>query len=242
MNNTLVIQIGFTIVLILIAVYVYRIFTSTSSTSLSATGGDLSGVEQKINQILEHQKISGQVSQSAKNAEDSSVNAEEMDRLKSEIYNLRQQLNETEKKVFEMTPAEGAQSDATSMAGVGASSSPEQEEKIKQLNKEVDILKAKLSDYEIIAEDIADLSDLRKENEDLRKKLEGSNSDNLVNKNLNNEGGKASTAEPQMSQSDSQIVTEEVTAEVATADNILPDLTFDEPALGDIKSDPKEET
>lgn len=175
MHNTLVIQVGFTIVLLLIAVYVYRIFTgSATSSGTSLAGGDFSSVEKKLNQLIEQQKSRGQVAgatQSEQTVDENSTSAEEVDRLKSEIYNLRQQLNESEKKVFDMK--EGASAEPATGASTNVSErSAEDLVKIEELNKEVSLLKTKLSDYEIIAEDISDLSDLRKENEELRKKIE----------------------------------------------------------------------
>lgn len=176
-NNTQIIQIVFTILLVLLSIYVYRIFTSSPQpTNFSgSSSGDIGQVEQKLNQILEHQKISGQVSTIGSGQSAAVATDEELDRLKSEIYNLRQQLNESEKKVFELTPGDNASSavDGESSAEVAATVSlPEDLVKIKEMNKEIDVLKAKLSDYEIIAEDISDLSDLREENKSLKEKLE----------------------------------------------------------------------
>lgn len=208
-HNTLVIQIGFTIVLLLIASYVYRLFTTSSPTSTGDFSGNLSGVEQKINQILENQKISGKMGDSARQSEGLVTSVEEVDQLKSEIYNLRQQLNESEKKIFEMAPASSAApADVAVPASENNTLIAEKVARIEELNKEVDVLKAKLSDYEIIAEDISDLSDLRKENEELRKKLEGMNSGEHVQQAVSTQ------------------------QDMKTSSDVLPDINFDE-ALAD---------
>jgi regulator of replication initiation timing len=198
--NALIIQIGFTIVLLLIIVYVYRIFFSASrnQSDSDSIGGsaELTEVNKKLNQLLQQQPLKSQKneatdsSSSVSSASDvtgssSSSNAalsEEVDRLKSEVFKLREQLNESEKKVFELTPTETAAATKTTsteeafgVSGAAAAGAADNSAaKITELNAKIEQLQARLSEYDIIADDIAELSQLRAENAELKKMASGS--------------------------------------------------------------------
>ena len=176
--NPQIIQAGFAVVLLLIIVYVYRVFfMATDSTVDSADFNHSPAIEQKLNQILEQQKsksTGGAATNSTSTAR--SHNAEEeIDKLKAEIYNLRQQLNETEKKVFDGGSATSEQFAGVSSGsrtssdngGAGAISEAAHEEFVVKVKE----LESRLAEYEIIADDIAELSQLRADNARLKEQL-----------------------------------------------------------------------
>lgn len=178
-HNTLMIQSGFTIVLILSVVYVYRLFFSSQSDGQSAE--DLTGLNEKLAQLIQQQtrgvsaagrvEVGGDTSQVA--AVQSSV---EVEALQKEITQLKEQLHVAEKKIFELTPTDGsAPAVDASSAGTASTksvSSPESEVQTSALKAKVQELEARLSEYDIIADDIAELSQLRADYAVLKKKNE----------------------------------------------------------------------
>ncbi len=152
LNNTLLIRIGFSAVIILILVYAYRFFF-VPEISVVKTEGEASS------------KSAGSGSGSV------DLNIEELAELQSEVENLKHQLKQA------MTERANAAT-ASSSAGAGldmvAEQNQDQEESKRattELNEKVKTLEARLSEYEIIAEDIADIGKLRQENESLKAKL-----------------------------------------------------------------------
>ncbi|OFZ31316.1 MAG: hypothetical protein A2622_01630 [Bdellovibrionales bacterium RIFCSPHIGHO2_01_FULL_40_29] len=167
--NPQIIQTGFAIVFLLIIVYVYRLFFMAGGADVETT--DLShspAIEQKLNQILEQQKIRSTTgATSAVSSVDRSDSAdEEIDKLKAEIYNLRQQLNDAEKKVFEAPTSDSEVRPAENSSSEGTEDTSALTGKIKELE-------ARLAEYEIIADDIAELSQLRTDNARLKAQLAG---------------------------------------------------------------------
>jgi len=177
-HNTIVIQVVFSIVLLLILIYVYRLFFVNSPTSTTESSVELNEVNQKLDQLLEQQKSSGiQVIEKVVTSAESAMaavadtmaeasNPAELDQAKAENAKLKAQLNELEKKVFELTPIAGAED---SVKDEGPKVDPAQ---LTELNKKVEELQSRLSEYDIIADDIAELSQLRTENAELKKKIE----------------------------------------------------------------------
>ncbi|MBC7466182.1 MAG: hypothetical protein H7256_09325 [Bdellovibrio sp.] len=159
--NTQIIKGGFAIIFLLLIIYVYRMFfvvTPASSGDGSATNDAL---EQKLNQLLENQK-----NKSAPAGEADEATQGEIDRLKLEVYGLKQQLVEAEKKAGDATATVAAPTDAGTGDPVAMKA---QAEKIKSLE-------SRLAEYEIIAEDIAELSQLRTENQKLKDQLAAASS------------------------------------------------------------------
>lgn len=181
-HNTLVIQVAFSIVLLLILIYVYRLFfvgSGTSSNSIESSA-ELGELNQKLSQLLEQQKSSGiQVIEKVVStpapapipateavATTTPVeSASEVEQLKAENIKLKAQLNESEKKVFELTPIAGPED---SLKEATPQVDPAQ---VTELNKKIDELQSRLSEYDVIADDIAELSQLRAENAELKKNL-----------------------------------------------------------------------
>ena len=160
LNNTLLIRVGFSAVIILILVYAYRFFfvpeisvvetAETIAAKSAGTSGDL--------------------------------NIEELAELQSEVENLKTQL----KKAMAERAKEPAGSSTTNNASLSAAATSgggldmvaeqsklleERTKSEKELNDKVKNLEARLSEYEIIAEDLAEISKLKQENETLKTKL-----------------------------------------------------------------------
>ncbi len=185
--NAQIIQAGFAVVFLLIIIYVYRAFFMAGS--LSGETADVAhspAIEQKLNQILEIQRSkSGAVAPSSSGAVAPSgggsapgtssprgQNAEEeIDKLKAEIYNLRQQLNDAEK----VSAVSGGQNlapfSAVNSNEDAVENDPASSKATEQMVVKVKELESRLSEYEIIADDIAELSQLRADNAKLKEQL-----------------------------------------------------------------------
>ena len=178
-HNTLMIQSGFTIVLILSVVYVYRLFFSSQSGGESAE--DLTGLNEKLAQLIQQQTQRGASVTARPEAGDTpqagAVPASvEVEAMQKEIAQLKEQLHVAEKKIFELTPTDGSVPVAeAASAGTSSSksvSSLEDEAQTSALKAKVQELEARLSEYDIIADDIAELSQLRADYALLKKKNE----------------------------------------------------------------------
>lgn len=162
---------------------------------------DAAQLEKTLQKILDNQQASGKSPRSAAASEDfgvdvemdespapvrvqavapaaaASVSSAEIEAAKesaAEVAQLRLSLSEGHQKIVELqTQLQAAQ--ASSQAGEGGASSAEggmSSAEKEELNGKLRDLEARLAEYEIISEDIADLSRYRDENEDLKKQLE----------------------------------------------------------------------
>lgn len=195
-NNSLMIQSGFTIILVLVVVYIYRMFFVVDEVENEANS-EVALLNQKINQLLDQQTKAAENAQAGLVDENGEV--QDVEKLKSEIFKLRELLNESEKKVFEMAPtappasnafvpiptgatqpeATGATSAVAAIAAsLGAAAAPSAESlaQVEEMSKKIQQLETRLAEYDIIADDIAELSQLRSENSEMKKKLESLNS------------------------------------------------------------------
>lgn len=170
--NTQIIQVGFGIVLLLIVVYVYRIFFMSNVIDAGGTENfNAEVIEEKLNIIIDQQKqrpTTGSSSTAVTRSSEEGATPEEVDKLKSEIYNLRQQIAESEKNANE---SKGKGSGVGTGAGAAKSESAQESAKAVQLEAKITDLQSRLSEYEIIADDIAELSQLRTENAKLIQEL-----------------------------------------------------------------------
>lgn len=160
--NSQIIQVGFGIVFLLIIIYVYRLFfMSGELNSGAALGSNTEAIEEKLNIIIDQQKNKVAAATSSPTTAVVGAGQEiEIDRLKAEIYNLHQQLKEATSNGAVLGPAEPSGAVSESSENI---SSEILEEKIK-LEEKVKDLESRLSEYEIIADDIAELSQLRADN------------------------------------------------------------------------------
>jgi len=159
-NNTLFIQILFGVVGLLLCFLIYKLFFGTQT--VEAEGApSMKVIEEKLTQMLEvqKQKTSGTA------ASDSN---EEVEKLRTEIYSLRQSLKEKEAQV-----EQSAQNATSGSAESAAATAAIDEAAIAEYKKKIEELETRLSDYEVIAEDIADLHRLREENDKLKAQVSG---------------------------------------------------------------------
>ena len=176
--NSQIIQVGFGIVFLLIIIYVYRLFfMSEDSKSGLELSSNSEAIEEKLNFIINQQKNKVAVatnSASSQSALDVGTGHEiEIDRLKAEIYNLHQQLKEgaqNPRASAETSENLDAKSDGGKVNAARNDVNEISEEKIK-LEEKVKNLESRLSEYEIIADDIAELSQLREENAKLTEQI-----------------------------------------------------------------------
>lgn len=220
-HNTIVLQVVVSIVLLLSLVYVYRLFFVNSPSATGESSVELNEVNQKLDQILEQQKSSGiQVIEKVVTSAEIAIpavgdkitepsNPGEIDQAKAENTKLKAQLNELEKKIFELTPVAGTEDSAKDE---GPKVDPEQ---LVKLNKKVEELQSRLSEYDIIADDIAELSQLRAENAELKRKIE--NGGGGSGGGSGSEPVTESVAEPVAVISDIDAIVVEAQAEVAAA-------------------------
>ncbi len=180
--NAQIIQAGFAVVFLLIIVYVYRAFFMAGS--LSGDMADVAhspAIEQKLNQILEIQRSKSGSSASASAASSKTAagsgsalnqNAEEeIDKLKAEIYNLRQQLSDVAKSSVGSSSESSAVASATQALEAGMENDAVSSKATVEMVVKVKELESRLAEYEIIADDIAELSQLRADNAKLKEQL-----------------------------------------------------------------------
>lgn len=156
-NNKLVIEVLLALVLLTVIVAAFNAFVlSDEESGKSATGGigNVSELEEAIKRILEKANTM-QVPAGASGADLEKLNA-----LSNEINALKKDIEDKKNQISQL--------EASASKGGGADSAA--------LQKKIGELESKLAEYEIISEDIADLSyykeqftKLQKENDELRK-------------------------------------------------------------------------
>jgi hypothetical protein len=178
-NDTLLIRVGFTAVLVLVIVYIYRFFFVPKiniPVDESQTKVIIEKSTQVENKPAEEKAASFDLSVVAKKTE-------EIESLKAELAKLKIQAADSEKEISslkekaEMQSAETAganeenatRSEAASMATSNNEAS--NSDLVSNLNSKIEQLESRLAEYEIIAEDISEISQLRQENAELKKKL-----------------------------------------------------------------------
>lgn len=170
LNNTLMIRIGFSAVILLIVVYVFRFFFVPSVKQVSevaeSSDADVSKVE---------------VSKPESTSSDS-ISSEELTKLQAEISTLKYKLKEAEAEKNTLAAQSVSASSAVSAGAAGVEMVSESQANSakapvadttaqKELEEKVKMLEARLQEYEIIAEDIAEVGRLRQENETLKAKI-----------------------------------------------------------------------
>ncbi|WP_409477765.1 hypothetical protein [Pseudobdellovibrio sp. HCB154] len=198
-HNTLVIQSLAAIVALLIVVLIFRLLFANQQAATAGITKDVTfaQLEEKLNKLLEQQSqmkvsvnavtegtgvddllsaadmaaLSGDPEAAAAAAAAAgTAGAEqvaELSRLRAEISTLKDSLK---RKEVEITSAKEQAAQSVNTAQQDAKLS-DLSGKITDYEKEIEALKNRLSDYEIIAEDIADLQAYKKENADLKNQL-----------------------------------------------------------------------
>lgn len=219
-NNTLMIRIGFTAILVLLMVYIFRFFfmprvsivaeATEVKSKVSKSNGSKSvkAEEQSIEDIIENSiaddpeaveaavtataeakaasAVTETISTSASvevvaavDSEQNKMQLEEIQKLKEENANIKAEASAAQTKISQLEKnLTTAKADATAAALATAapiSGAPAADaDVVNGLNKKIEQLESRLSEYEIIAEEISEIGELKKENESLKKQLEGS--------------------------------------------------------------------
>jgi hypothetical protein len=160
-HNSIVIQSLSVVIGLLLCFFIFRIFFSSRKAGAdsgpeSESGLSVQVLENKINQIIESQS---KVIMTSK-AGSTEGAAEQIEQLQTEIFNLRQTIKEKESAV--PTAESSGTSGSVNSEGQGST----------EYLKQIEDLRNRLSDYEVIAEDIADLQSLREENQKLQAQLQ----------------------------------------------------------------------
>lgn len=188
------------IVALAASVLLYRvIFVQNVGATAETNTVDLTDVNKKLNE----QKIEIDTLKS-----ENETNKGELEKQRTEVYNLRQTIKEKEAEV-EAIKAENlqlkSQSDETKKADYEKHKSEvilSTSDENLVFQKEIAELKRRLSDYEIIAEDISDMQRLKEENEKLKALVAQA-------------GGEVAAGEPAAETSVSSEVTSEVVPPIA---------------------------
>ncbi|MBL7554215.1 MAG: hypothetical protein JNM24_00210 [Bdellovibrionaceae bacterium] len=170
-HNRQIIEFVFVTTFIIILLVIYRqFFAKTESTAGAGSHGtpvsiDTSEIEEKLKKILENQSAFKTVAPD--NAAPSSVVSAEGAPVVAavdtqELEKLRNELKQKELAIDELKKA----SAVSAAGGVGAS-----KEDTKKFEDKIKELEGRLQEYEIISEDIADLSFYKEENARLQKEL-----------------------------------------------------------------------
>ena len=173
LNNTLMIKIGFSAIILLVVVYVFRFFFVPKVKEVSVA----SDLSENDDLLLEKENITkdGAVA----------LSSEEVTKLQAEISTLKYKLKEAEVEKANLASQAVAASNSAvgSSAGLDMVSETNQQTPANQnavaqnvaaqaeLVEKIKVLEARLSEYEIIAEEIAEISKLRQENQELKTKI-----------------------------------------------------------------------
>ena len=176
-NNTLMIRIGFIAILILLVIYIFRFFfipkiiIVNESLDLKET----KNITEK-NKESEHTESDEPIFEE-KLETITNQNFAEIEKFKFEVSKLKSQLSESEALVSQLqTTNVASEENENGPAGINESPAMDEEAAVvevkKKLNKKIEQLESRLSEYEIIAEDISEIGQLRKENAELKQKLD----------------------------------------------------------------------
>jgi hypothetical protein len=211
--NSLIIQSLSVVIGGLLVFFIYRLFFSKGShqetqalksASINSSGAalDADQIESKVHQILAEQKQK-KIVLSSSSDQNNSDSSEIIDQLQTEIFNLKQAIKDADKDI--QLKAKATAEEAVSLQSTTGSAD------VATYQKEIDDLKNRLSDYEVIAEDIADLHKLREENKNLLAQIGNQAS--------------ASTSLNQMAPEDVQNLIQDLTEDLAVTDSteVTPD-------------------
>lgn len=167
-NNTLMIRIGFIAILVLLVVYIFRFFFIPK---VNIVDESLESSDMKSNSETD---TSNELSSSIE-ARQAKHYTDQIENLMLEVSKLKDQLSESESMVTDLKAKASVNNGATNdqeAAAEGAEGSAESNATyIINLKDKVESLEARLSEYEIIAEDISEITQLRKENAELKSKV-----------------------------------------------------------------------
>lgn len=161
-HNTLIIELLIAIVLLSVIYLAFRTFFGNSqeleNSSQSMGRLDSEEIQRTLQKIIETQSSNAGAATATSAANGSSgVDPAQLEKLKVEVQDREKTIQSLKDQMQQLTAAQGA-------AASNSAVSKELEEKLKGLE-------ARLAEYEIISEDIADLSFYKEENTRLQKEL-----------------------------------------------------------------------
>ena len=163
LNNTLMIRIGFSAVLLLVIIYVFRYFF-IPRISFVTQAEEAAAADEA--QTAKEQKPAVETL-----AAEEQARTEEIEVLKAEVESLKAQIQELPAAAVSAVAATIATTAAPAPFSVAGTTAPPVKED--ELVTKIQSLEARLSEYEIIAEEIAEISILREENAELKARLAG---------------------------------------------------------------------
>jgi hypothetical protein len=153
--NTVLVEVLITSILVCAAYLSYRLFKAERDSELGVSGGaDLSNLEGLLQSVIEKANLVPTGGAAGDHAAS--------EKLAEQISTLKMELEKKQSEIENMKGAAGAQSEGGGMTA---------EEK-KNLEAQMLELQRKLEEYDIIAQDIADLSFYKEENQRLQRELE----------------------------------------------------------------------
>lgn len=163
-NNSMIIQILIPAVLVLVLFLAYRSFSMDDDEETTASGGmSAKELEAALAKVLE--KANAVPTPAIALQMEGVKNDEQAQKLLKEIEHLKGELDAAKAGMEQAKTQAAASGSATPAAGAD----PAETEKLK---KQLEEMKAKLGEYEIIAEDIADLSFYKEQAAKLQKEIE----------------------------------------------------------------------
>ncbi len=177
-NNVLLIELFVFLILLTVAYLAFRNYVIQSGSEAPNAGPEFNQdkLEKMLQQILAQAQAVPQpqgggasaVAGDSTGAAAVPTGSEDAQKLLSEINNLKKDLQEKQSYIENQKNQPGGSAAAGESAGSVGLSNDEKE----KLNQQIRELQGKLSEYEIISEDIADLSFFKEENSKLQKELE----------------------------------------------------------------------
>lgn len=179
-NNTLMIRIGFTAILGLLVIYVFRLFFVPKVNLINELADSENQNSAKLPGQIDEAEIEKRKIVEEKQAQ---YYNNEIEKLLIEIAKLKDQLMDTNTLVTDLKEKNLELTNKTKNVVVQAPVKVEAEdlEVVLELRSKVSNLEARLSEYEIIAEDISEIGQLRKEIAELRKQAENPPAADAVN-------------------------------------------------------------
>jgi hypothetical protein len=165
LNNTLMIKIGFSAIILLIVVYVFRFFFVPRVKQVSDPS-----------ELVDSEDLTPNKNEAPKDTAVAFA-SEDITKLHAEISTLKYKLKEAEAEKASLANQATTSGSVGNAAAAGAGLEMVSEATTQntaaqgELEEKIKLLEARLSEYEIIAEDIAEISKLRQENEELKAKI-----------------------------------------------------------------------
>ena len=217
-HNAAVIQGLALVIFLLISLFIYRLFFISVEPESELNGFPFQKFEEKMTQLLDQQSKQNQLN-NADPSNSSSVSSEEVLQLKAELENKKNEVETLKAQSGDMSPLNA---------------------KVKSYEQQIDELKNRLSDYEIIADDIADLQKYKSENEELKKLLESKETagpeqktETVSNQELSSNLVELKAEQPEVAAAVTEAAAESVEMDPGSlvSQNDLEDLLSDEPPL-----------